>query len=105
MPKINFEERLKNSKSDLVLFVAEGCGYSDAAREYAKKVGRSFGKKKLKVSVIKIGSIRDDVIKATNAELIRPLLKNKSQQVTWPQVFYKGKHLGGYDSLVKEFGL
>lgn len=95
----NFEKNVKETKDGVVIFWAEGCGFSAAACELKGRLN----KKGIKVYTRKVGHIGDESRKVALGNKIRPLLpRSKQQNVTWPQVFYKGNYLGGYTDLVKK---
>ena len=97
----NFEKIVKDTNDGVVIFWAEGCGFSAAARQLKGKLN----KKDIKVYTTKVGHIGDESRKTALANKIRPLLpRSKQQNITWPQVFYKGNYLGGYTDLVKKLG-
>ena len=92
---------MKDCNKSVLIFWAEGCGYSSAALDMKKGL-KADG---YKVRTKKIGHIGDEGAKARFGEKLKPFLpRSKQQYITWPQVFYKGKYIGGYAELVKKFG-
>ena len=94
------EKFIRERDDGILIFWAEGCGYSAAALDMKKGL-KAHGHK---VRTKKIGHIGDESAKARFGEKLKPFLqRSKQHNITWPLVFYKGKHIGGYTELFKKF--
>ena len=95
----NFQKAVKETKDGVLIFWAEGCGFSSGALGLKS----DLNKRGIKVYTRKVGHIGDEVRKNALGKKIRPLLpRSKQANLTWPQIFYKGTYLGGYTELVKK---
>lgn len=91
----------------VLIFWAEGCPYSESARDY----GGVLRRKGINVMLRKVGNIRTERSKLdVVAVMINEVLGSKQTNITWPQVLYRDKVgrtpfrrlEGGSDALLKK---
>ena len=89
----------------VLIFWAEGCPYSERARDYGLELRREG----IKVMIRKVGNINTDRSKLDKtAFMINEVLGSKQTNITWPQVLYRDKGTpfkrldGGCEALLKK---
>ena len=70
--------------SDYVIYTIANCPYCDKAKDLLRVNGKVFH------------DIAVDMKPSIGAEVVK-----QTKQKTWPQIFYKGNFVGGYEDLTK----